>query len=91
LERNFTEALEALPSCTYLYVLDAQEHQITANVSTQGLSPEHFGRDRNDRPYLADALGGEPFSLSDAYISVAIPGARRSLRYGISRETKGFN
>jgi len=23
----------------------------------------------NERPYLADALGGEPFSLSDAYIS----------------------
>jgi hypothetical protein len=69
LERNLTVGLEALPSCKYLYVLDAQARQVTANVSTRGLLPEHFDRDRSQRPYLADALAGEPFSLSDAYIS----------------------
>jgi len=33
------------------------------------LLPESFGRDRSERPYMAAALGGEVFSLSDAYIS----------------------
>ena len=69
LERCLTEGLDALPSCKYIYALDARAHQITANVSTRGLLPEHFGRDRSQRPYLAEALSGEPFSLSDAYIS----------------------
>ena len=69
LERNLKEGLQALPPCKYLYVLDAQARQLTANVSKRGLLPEHFGRNRSQRPYLADALAGEPFSLSDAYIS----------------------
>jgi hypothetical protein len=30
---------------------------------------EHYGRDRSDRPDLAEALAGSPFSLSEAYIS----------------------
>lgn len=34
LERNLTDKLEALPSCKYLYLLDAQAHQTTASVST---------------------------------------------------------
>lgn len=82
LERNLTEGLQALPSCKYLYVLDAQARQITANVSTRGLLPEHLGRDRSQRPYLAEVLGGEPFSLSDAYIS---RNARRPSLTGVQR------
>jgi hypothetical protein len=31
--------------------------------------PEHFGRDRSRRSYLAEALAGADFSLSPAYIS----------------------
>jgi hypothetical protein len=31
--------------------------------------PEHLGRDRRDRPFLADALAGQRFSLSPGYIS----------------------
>jgi hypothetical protein len=69
LEQNLAAALRELPSCKYLYVLDAQARQITANVSKRGLLPEQFGRDRRQRPYLAEALTGERFSLSDAYIS----------------------
>jgi hypothetical protein len=69
LERLLIEALPSLPSCKYLYVLDRDAHQITANASPQGLLPEHLGRDRSDRPYLADALAGERFSLSPVYIS----------------------
>ncbi len=69
LERRLVEDLATLPSCKYLYVLDEHAHQRTANISTRGLLPEQFGRDRSQRPYLAEALAGESFSLSDAYIS----------------------
>ncbi|MGD2074046.1 MAG: PDC sensor domain-containing protein [Gammaproteobacteria bacterium] len=69
LERCLAQGLRTLPSCKYLYVLDHQAQQITSNVSARGLLPEHFGRDRGERPYLSEALAGEPFSLSDAYIS----------------------
>ncbi|MTW22098.1 PDC sensor domain-containing protein [Allochromatium palmeri] len=69
LERLLVAALPSLPSCKYLYVLDRDAHQITANASPQGLLPEHLGRDRRDRPYLAEALAGERFSLSPVYIS----------------------
>ena len=69
LEARLMEGLAELPYCKYLYLLDARAHQITANASRTGLLEEHFGRDRSDRPYLADALAGESFSLSEAYIS----------------------
>jgi hypothetical protein len=69
LERRLTAALAALPYCKYLYLLDRDARQITANVSPRGLLPEHFRRDRSQRSYLAEAIAGESFSLSDAYIS----------------------
>jgi hypothetical protein len=69
LEQRLTLELGNLPSCKYLYVLDRQARQITANVSVPGLLPEHAGRDRAERPYLREALAGEIFSLSDAYLS----------------------
>lgn len=69
LEQTLAQGLHSLPSCKYLYVLDRQAGQITANVTASGLLPEHVGRNRAERPYLREALAGEPFSLSDAYIS----------------------
>ena len=69
LEEILERALPNLASCKYLYILDAAAHQITANASPQGLLPEHYGRDRHDRPYLVEALAGERFSLSPVYIS----------------------
>ncbi len=69
LEQLLLNALPSLPSCKYLYALDQEACQLTANLSSQGLLPEHLGRDRSDRPYLAEALAGERFSLSPAYIS----------------------
>jgi hypothetical protein len=69
LEPRLIEGMHELPYCKYLYVLDHQARQITANISRGGLMPEHFGRDRSDRPYLAEALAGSPFSLSESYIS----------------------
>jgi hypothetical protein len=69
LESRLMEGLTELPYCKYLYVLDDRAHQITANASRSGLLAENFGRDRSDRPYLAEALAGKAFSLSEAYIS----------------------
>lgn len=69
LEQQLMEALPSLASCKYLYVLDRDARQITANCSPNGLLPEHFGRDRRQRPYLAQAQAGERFTLSQAYIS----------------------
>ena len=63
------QGFAALPYCKYLYVLDDAAHQITSNVSHGGLLPQNFGRDRSERPYLAEAISGESFSLSQAYIS----------------------
>ena len=69
LEKVLGQGLELLPYCKYLFILDHSARQITANISHQGLLPENFGRDRSQRPYLADAISGEKFSLSNAYIS----------------------
>ncbi|EXJ14667.1 PDC sensor domain-containing protein [Imhoffiella purpurea] len=69
LEALLQAALPSLPSCKYLYVLDADARQLTANLSPQGPLPEHLGRDRSERPYLAEALVGARFSLSPAYLS----------------------
>jgi hypothetical protein len=69
LEARLLQGMDDLPYCKYLYVLDARARQLTANVSRKGMLAEHYGRDRSDRPYLADALAGVPFSLSEAYIS----------------------
>lgn len=69
LEQRLVAALAELPFCKYLYLLDADGRQITGNVSPSGLLPQHHGRDRRRRPYLAAALAGEIFSLSEAYIS----------------------
>ena len=69
LEARLMDGLTELPYCKYLYLLDEQSHQITSNASRDGLLEEHYGRDRSNRPYLATALAGAAFSLSDAYIS----------------------
>jgi hypothetical protein len=69
LESLLAQQMRTLPSCKYLYVLDAQARQITANVTARGLLPEQFGRDRSQRPYLAGALAGKHFTMSDAYLS----------------------
>ncbi len=69
LEQCLTEAFPHLPSCKYLYVLDHEAHQLTANCTPRDRLAEHFGRDRGERPYLAESLAGQRFSLSQAYIS----------------------
>lgn len=55
--------------CRYLWVLDHTARQLTATVSKHELREEQRGRDRIARPYMQRALKGEPFYLSEAYIS----------------------
>jgi hypothetical protein len=69
LEERLVSGLLEIPYCKYLYVLDEQARQVTSNASRQGLLDSHYGRDRSARPYLAQALAGERFSMSQAYIS----------------------
>ena len=69
LEKVLEQGLELLPYSKYLFILDDRARQITSNISHKGPLAENFGRDRSERPYLADAIAGEKFSLSDAYIS----------------------
>lgn len=58
-----------IPYCTFLYAVDLQGIQISDNISKGGLLPEHFGRDRSQRPYMQEQVPEEGFLLSEAYIS----------------------
>lgn len=69
LEQALRSAMETLPYCKYLYLLDHQARQITANIAREGLLPEHYDRDRTSRPYMVEAIAGTDFSLSSAYLS----------------------
>jgi hypothetical protein len=70
LDAALTRGLEAMPWCTFLYALDADGIQISDNASHEGLLPEHYGRDRSHRPYLAEVVPARDFLLSDAYLSL---------------------
>lgn len=70
LDDVLTKGFPAIPHCLFLYALDADGVQISDNVSASGLMPEHFGRDRSQRPYMREAVPSWGFLLSDAYISL---------------------
>lgn len=69
LEQALIDGREVMPYCKYLYVLDATAKQLTANISQDGLLEDSYGRERAERPYMKEVMAGEPFSLSQAYIS----------------------
>ena len=64
------EGFASIPHCTSLYCLGADGVQICDNVEQAGLVPEHFGRDRSQRPYMKETVPNWGFLLSDAYISL---------------------
>ncbi len=59
-----------VPNCLFLYALDTNGIQLSDNVSKGGLLPEHYGRDRSQRPYMREAVPSWGFLLSDAYVSL---------------------
>ena len=77
LDEILARHLEDVPHCTFLYALNTNGTQITDNVSASGLLPEHFGRDRSQRPYMKEVVPATGFLLSEAYISLL--GRRPSL------------
>lgn len=64
------DGFASIPHCTYLYCVDTNGVQICDNIEQSGLLPEHFGRDRSQRPYMKEAVPSWGFLLSDAYISL---------------------
>ncbi len=70
LDQVLTEHFDEVPHCTFLYAVDLQGLQVTDNVSGSGLLPEHYGRDRAQRPYMREVTPDTDFLLSDAYISL---------------------
>ncbi len=66
LEGNFS----SIPYCMFLYALDTRGIQVSDNISHGGLLPEHYGRDRSQRPYMREAVPAWGFLLSNAYLSL---------------------
>ena len=69
LEQRLTKALDEIPDCKHLYVMDEHGVQIVNNITREGADAEHFARDRSHRPYMQGILGSTNFRLSEAYIS----------------------
>jgi len=64
------ESFTTVPDSLFMYVLDTNGVQISDNVSSKGLMPEHYGRDRSSRPYMREAVPSWGFLLSGAYLSL---------------------
>jgi len=69
LDSILSETIATVPHCVFLYALDSSGVQISDNVSKTGLMPEHYGRDRSERPYMREGVPSWGFLLSDAYLS----------------------
>jgi hypothetical protein len=70
LETVLGEALNSLAHCKFLYALNTDAVQISANVGREGLIEADYGRDRSQRPYMCEVVPSEDFLLSGAYISM---------------------
>ncbi len=69
LETLLNEHVHKSSLCKYLWVLDNTAHQLTATMARNHSKEDQRGRDRAARPYMQRALTGDPFYLSEAYIS----------------------
>ncbi len=72
LDHLLLDSIPKVPYVTYLYALDSQARQISANASTHGLIEEDFGRDRSQRPYMQNLPHNKDMTLSEAYISLRV-------------------
>jgi hypothetical protein len=70
LDHLLSESIPKVPYVTYLYALDRNARQISANASPTGLIEDDFGRDRADRPYMQNLTESKDMTLSEAYISM---------------------
>ena len=72
LDHLLQESIPKVPYVTYLYALDANGRQISANASEDGPIEEDYGRDRSHRPYMQDLPPKRDMVLSEAYISLRV-------------------
>ena len=72
LDQLLLNSLPKVPYITYLYALDKQGRQISANASAHGLIEADFGRDRSQRPYMQNLHTDRDMTLSEAYISLRV-------------------
>jgi hypothetical protein len=81
-----------VPYITYLYALDRQGRQISANASAQGLIEADFGRDRSQRPYMQNLAADKDMTLSEAYISLRVsrPSVTAIQRVDLKDELIGY-
>lgn len=70
LNKVLLDNFKNVPNCLFLYALDNCGVQVSDNVSAEGLMPEHFQRDRSQRPYMCEQVPSWGFLLSDAYLSL---------------------
>ena len=72
-DKVLLDGLTSLPQCLFMYALDSNGIQLSDNVCKSGLMPEHYGRDRSDRPGRSvNGSRARTFSRSRS-----LPGARR--------------
>ena len=69
LDTALMKSIRQIPYCTYLYAINLDGIQISANASQTGLIEEDFGRDRSRRPYFRELDPAKEMILSEAYIS----------------------
>ena len=69
LDAELMESIKEIPYCAFLYAIDLEGTQISANASQDKLIPEDFGRDRSQRPYMLELEPDKETQLSDAYLS----------------------
>lgn len=70
LDAKVLDSISKIPYATYVYTLDRNGYQNSANASKRGLIQEDFGRDRSQRPYFTSLQDEEDMNLSEAYISL---------------------
>ncbi|MCW8914756.1 MAG: PDC sensor domain-containing protein [Magnetovibrio sp.] len=69
MEARLTKALDEIPYCKHLYVMNIDGIQTVDNITRTGADHAHYGRDRSKRPYMLGVLASGNFRLSEAYIS----------------------
>ncbi|MDH5612801.1 MAG: PDC sensor domain-containing protein [Gammaproteobacteria bacterium] len=70
LNKILLENFSKVPNCLFLYAVDKNGIQVSDNVAASGLLPEHFKRDRSQRPYMRETVPASGFLLSNAYLSL---------------------
>ena len=72
LDKVLIDGFASVPNSLFMYIVDTDGMQISDNVGSEGILPEHYGRDRSSRPYMREAVPSEGFLLSEAYLSLRV-------------------